>query len=160
MMRPAMLAVRPGFRPPPAAPFCADDTGPSMAIAISSTSRGARTLIGTIPLSAPTLYRLHRAVGEACFQDVRGRIRQAGAKNYTVERGFPCWLVVGGWATNIGGVRRALQFGLVAMAVLAGLAPIDPGTVERRFSTAIYPAIQRALTPVSNVTPFALFDLL
>ena len=50
--------------------------------------------------------------------------------------------------------------GIVAIAVIAGLAPIDPGTIERRFSTAVYPAIQGALTPVSNVAPFALFDLL
>ena len=46
------------------------------------------------------------------------------------------------------------------MAAIAGLAPIDPGTIERRFSTTLYPAIQHALTPMSNVAPFALFDLL
>ena len=46
------------------------------------------------------------------------------------------------------------------MAAVAGLAPIDVDTVERQFSTALYPAIQRALTPVSNVAPFALFDVL
>jgi hypothetical protein len=33
-------------------------------------------------------------------------------------------------------------------------------TIERRFSTTVYPAIQRMVTPVSNVAPFALFDLL
>src|SRR5688500_15529562 len=53
MMRPAMLAVRPGFRPALDAPFCADDTETSMAIASSSTVRDARTVIGTTPLSAP-----------------------------------------------------------------------------------------------------------
>ena len=50
--------------------------------------------------------------------------------------------------------------GIVAVAAIAGLAPIDPGTIERRFSTTVYPAIQRTLTPLSNVAPFALFDLL
>jgi hypothetical protein len=57
-------------------------------------------------------------------------------------------------------VKRALQIVAVAVAVAAGLAPIDPGTVERRFSTTVYPAIQRLVTPVSNLVPFALFDLL
>jgi len=49
---------------------------------------------------------------------------------------------------------------VVAAAVAVGLAPIAPGTIERRFSTTVYPAIQHALTPMSNVAPFALFDLL
>jgi hypothetical protein len=53
-----------------------------------------------------------------------------------------------------------MQIAIVAAAVAAGLAPIDPGTIERRFSTTVYPAIQHALTPMSNVAPFALFDLL
>src|SRR5688500_648255 len=98
MMRPAMLAVRPGFRPPPGTAFCADVTAPPMASASSRTSRRARTLIGTIPLAAPTLDRLHRAVGEACFQDVRGRIRQAGAKNLYGWQGT----LVGSWQLGVG----------------------------------------------------------
>jgi hypothetical protein len=49
---------------------------------------------------------------------------------------------------------------VVAAALTAGLAPIDPETVERRFSAGVYPLIQRLLTPVTNLAPFALFDLL
>jgi Protein of unknown function (DUF3810) len=49
---------------------------------------------------------------------------------------------------------------VVALAVLAGLAPIDPHLVERWYSTSVYPVIQRALTPVSNLVPFAWLDVL
>ena len=49
---------------------------------------------------------------------------------------------------------------VVALAVLAGLAPIDPRLVERWYSTSVYPVIQRALTPVSNLVPFAWLDVL
>lgn len=48
----------------------------------------------------------------------------------------------------------------MALAGVAALAPIDAATIERRFSTTIYPAIQRIVTPVSNLAPFALFDVL
>jgi len=65
-----------------------------------------------------------------------------------------------GRTANIVAVKRALQIAVIAAAVAVGLAPIDPGTVERRFSTTVYPAIQRLVTPVSNAVPFALFDLL
>ena len=47
-----------------------------------------------------------------------------------------------------------------AAAIAAGLMPIAAPTIERRFSTTVYPAIQRVLTPLSNVVPIALFDLL
>ena len=49
---------------------------------------------------------------------------------------------------------------MVLAAVAAGLAPVSSGTVERLFSTRIYPSIQRSLTPLTNAVPFAVFDLL
>ena len=48
----------------------------------------------------------------------------------------------------------------VAGAVAAAFAPSDPAWVERWFSRALFPAIQRLVTPVSNAVPFAVFDLL
>ena len=53
-----------------------------------------------------------------------------------------------------------MQAGIVALAAGAALAPISSLTIERWFSTTVYPAIQRVVTPVSNLAPFALFDLL
>jgi hypothetical protein len=49
---------------------------------------------------------------------------------------------------------------IVGLAMAAGLMPISGPTIERRFSTTVYPAIQRVLTPISNVVPIALFDVL
>jgi hypothetical protein len=49
---------------------------------------------------------------------------------------------------------------VVGLAVLGAVAPVTPATIERRFSTSLYPVIQRAMTPVSNLVPFALFDVL
>jgi hypothetical protein len=57
-------------------------------------------------------------------------------------------------------VRHWLQLVLVIAALTAGLAPLDPLTVERRFSAGVYPSIQRLLTPITNAAPFALLDLL
>jgi hypothetical protein len=48
----------------------------------------------------------------------------------------------------------------VGLAVLCAIAPVDGEIVERWFSTAAYPAIQRVVTPLSNLAPFAIFDLL
>ncbi len=48
---------------------------------------------------------------------------------------------------------------VVAAAVFA-LVPVSPSFVERWYSTGLYPRIQRLLTPISNLVPFALFDLL
>lgn len=57
-------------------------------------------------------------------------------------------------------VSRIVQAAVVLAAVAAAVAPIAPATVERWFSTGLYPRIQRTLTPVSNLLPFALFDVL
>jgi hypothetical protein len=53
-----------------------------------------------------------------------------------------------------------IKFLIVGLALAAAFAPISPTTVERWFSTGLYPAIQRHLTPLSNSLPFALLDLL
>jgi Protein of unknown function (DUF3810) len=49
---------------------------------------------------------------------------------------------------------------VIGLAVVAGLAPIDSRLVESWYSTNIYLVIQRFLTPVSNLVPFALLDVL
>lgn len=54
---------------------------------------------------------------------------------------------------------RVLGAGSVALAGMALAAPLPPGAVERWYSTGAYPVIERALTTVSGVTPFAWFDL-
>jgi hypothetical protein len=57
-------------------------------------------------------------------------------------------------------MRWALNMCAIGLALLAGLAPIDARFVERWYSTGIYPVIERGLTPVSNLVPFALLDIL
>ncbi|MGE0705728.1 MAG: DUF3810 family protein [Vicinamibacterales bacterium] len=51
------------------------------------------------------------------------------------------------------------RLGLVALAVTAALAPIPPDSIERLYSSGIYPELQNALTGLSNRTPVTLFDL-
>jgi hypothetical protein len=57
-------------------------------------------------------------------------------------------------------VTRALQALIVLSAGAAAIIPIDAVTIERGYSTSIYPEIQRLVTPVSNLIPFAVFDVL
>jgi hypothetical protein len=57
-------------------------------------------------------------------------------------------------------VKRVLQALIVLSACAAAIIPIDVGAIERGYSTSIYPQIQRFLTPVSNLVPFALLDVL
>ena len=59
-------------------------------------------------------------------------------------------------------IRRgaALEVTAVGLALLAAFVPIPPTVVERWFSTGVYPPIQRFLTPISNLLPFAILDLL
>jgi hypothetical protein len=49
---------------------------------------------------------------------------------------------------------------VIGLAIVAGLAPVDPRLVERWYSAGVYPVIQHVLTPVSNLFPFALLDIL
>lgn len=49
---------------------------------------------------------------------------------------------------------------LVMAAAVALVVPAPAALVERAYSTGIYPVVQRGLTALSNLVPFALFDLL
>jgi hypothetical protein len=57
-------------------------------------------------------------------------------------------------------VSRILQALIVLSACAAAIIPIDAAAIERGYSTSIYPEIQRLVTPVSNLIPFAVFDVL
>jgi len=60
----------------------------------------------------------------------------------------------------MGGMRGVFRIVVIGAAVVAAVAPIDPRLVERWYSTGAYPVIQGVLTPVSNLLPFALLDVL
>jgi Protein of unknown function (DUF3810) len=49
---------------------------------------------------------------------------------------------------------------IVVSAAAAAVLPLPPNAVERWYTMLVYPAIQRVLTPASNLVPFALFDVL
>jgi hypothetical protein len=57
-------------------------------------------------------------------------------------------------------MRVPLGIVMVGLAALAAFAPIDATVVERWYSTGLYPYIQQVMTPVSNLVPFALLDVL
>jgi hypothetical protein len=58
-------------------------------------------------------------------------------------------------------MTRRVAWGAVYTLALAGaLAPMPSWPVERWYSHGLYPIQQRILTTVSNVVPFALFDVL
>ena len=57
-------------------------------------------------------------------------------------------------------MRRALPWGLVAVALLFLLAPLDPSHVERVYSTRLYLQLQPHITALSNRLPFAAFDVI
>lgn len=48
---------------------------------------------------------------------------------------------------------------LIALALAALAAPLSPTLVESRYSSGAYVRLQRALTPASNIVPFALLDV-
>lgn len=54
---------------------------------------------------------------------------------------------------------KVWQVLVVALAAGAAVAPLDARLVERWYSAGVYPAFQRLVTPVSNLFPFAWFDL-
>jgi hypothetical protein len=56
-------------------------------------------------------------------------------------------------------MRRTIQLAAIALALICAFAPIDSRRVEAWFSGGIYPPLQRTLTPLSNLVPFAIFDL-
>src|SRR5436190_18051182 len=55
---------------------------------------------------------------------------------------------------------RTVGIGAVIVAIAAALAPIPPLVVERWYSSLTYPLLQRGVTRLSNLVPFALFDAL
>ena len=57
-------------------------------------------------------------------------------------------------------MQWAFSLCAIGLALLAGFARINARFVERWYSTGLYPIIQRGLTPVSNLVPFALLDIL
>ena len=57
-------------------------------------------------------------------------------------------------------VKVVLQAAVLALAMVAALAPVSPATIERWFSTGLYPVIQHRLTPLANALPFAWLDVL
>lgn len=56
--------------------------------------------------------------------------------------------------------RTAGEIATVGLAVAAAIVPVAPERVERWFSVDTYPHLQRALTPISNLLPFAALDVL
>lgn len=56
--------------------------------------------------------------------------------------------------------RRLAWAVVVALAIVVAAAPLPDTLVERWYSSGIFPVIQRLLTPLSNLAPFALFDAL
>ena len=57
-------------------------------------------------------------------------------------------------------VGRWIKAGTIVMALVCALAPLSPSVVERWYSTGLYPRLQHVVTPISNLIPFALFDVL
>jgi hypothetical protein len=57
-------------------------------------------------------------------------------------------------------VSTRLKVGTVVAALVCAFVPVTPSFIERWYSTGLYPRIQQVLTPISNVIPFALFDVL
>jgi hypothetical protein len=55
--------------------------------------------------------------------------------------------------------RTVACAGLVIAAVAAALVPIPAQSVERWYSSALYPRLQTVLTPFSNLIPISLIDL-
>jgi len=58
-----------------------------------------------------------------------------------------------------GRFRGAGTLVLVSLAAAAALVPLPASAVEGTYSRGIYPAIQQALTPISNAVPLALLDV-
>jgi len=52
------------------------------------------------------------------------------------------------------------RIAIVVAAAAAAVMPVPADLVERWYSSLAYPRMQHVLTPISNVFPFALFDVL
>jgi len=56
-------------------------------------------------------------------------------------------------------MKHWANLSIVVAAAVAALLPWPPSGVERWYSTAVYPALQRPLTSLSNLVPVALADI-
>jgi hypothetical protein len=58
--------------------------------------------------------------------------------------------------------RRGVWLALLAIAIalVVWFVPIGADQIERDYSTSVYLALQRAMTPASNAVPIALFDVM
>jgi hypothetical protein len=56
-------------------------------------------------------------------------------------------------------MKRAAWAAAFTLAAIAALVPLPERAVERWYSRGAFPALQRALTTVSNLAPFAIFDV-
>jgi hypothetical protein len=54
---------------------------------------------------------------------------------------------------------RIVRFSVIVLAFAAAVAPLPRTLVEARYSRGTFPAIQTAITPITNLVPFALLDL-
>jgi hypothetical protein len=54
----------------------------------------------------------------------------------------------------------AWEAAAILLALLCAFAPLPPRAIEAVFSTSIYPAVQHVVTPLSNLVPIAILDLL
>src|SRR5258705_13744089 len=50
--------------------------------------------------------------------------------------------------------------GLLVLAIAAALLPIPRSLVESLYAARVFPTLQMTLTSLSNLVPFALFDVL
>jgi hypothetical protein len=57
-------------------------------------------------------------------------------------------------------VKNIIKAAVIVAAVACLLLPLSPSLIERWYSTGIYPGFQRLLTPLTNLLPFALFDVI
>jgi Protein of unknown function (DUF3810) len=55
---------------------------------------------------------------------------------------------------------RWIKGAVIAAAAACLFLPLSPAFIERWYSTGLYPLIQRTLTPITNLVPFAVFDLI
>jgi uncharacterized protein DUF3810 len=68
--------------------------------------------------------------------------------------------VFGFGAHRIWITRLTVELAAIVTAVALAFAPIPPPWIELRYSTTVYPRIERTLTSLSNLVPFAILDLL
>ena len=57
-------------------------------------------------------------------------------------------------------IRRAAWTAVIVLAVIAAAAPLPADVIERWYSRGLFPRLQQPLTLISNLVPFALFDVL